>query len=210
MDKIFLDIFRTATYYTFSEPELHDIFPINILEKIYYKFKSEEVRKNMIEIIKSILNVYFVVYGQKCCMCKNYSNYTHDEKNWYCYRHKTKKMSRRDLSDNLPFCIDGKFIHNYNSCIDAASKYSKLARDINNQVDLKVNYRTLSTMYFCLSSYMDDAPFGVYPKSYKNIVGKVYKPEIFHPVSYNSFDISDETVKKREKWVQLYKEGKLF
>ena len=212
MDKLFIDLFRTATYYTFYVEELYDIFPIHEFEKEYYKYKSEEVKKNMVEIVKSIIGMYFIIYSKKCTMCKNHANYSYldNENNWRCYKHKTRRMIRRSLSDDLPFYIDGKLIQDYNSCMDASVKYSTLARNIDILPDEKVNYRILATMYFCLSSYMSDAPHGVYPKSYKQIISVVQKPEIIFNPLYKSLDITVGSIKKRENWITDYKEGKLF
>ena len=213
LESLFYDFFTTAKYYSFSTDQIcKSIVPIHLYEKAYYKYTDPEVRKNMVFILNTIIQVYCELDYRKCSMCDALGVYCYMNNNQlsFCYKHAPVKTMKR--LPKSPFYYKRKPINTYNACLDAFVFYVDKTADLTIETERKIKFRALARCYSCLSTYMDDVPKGVYPKSYKksDYLLPQKEPTIYLNFNYKPFVLDPKHIESRERWKKLHKRDQLF
>ena len=182
--------------FSLDSDDFYDMIPIRFFEKSYYRFKEENVRKNMLGVLSLLIKKTVVVYMGKCFCCNDSAFYIH-KNNYYCYKHKPKRSVKMECVS--PFIVNGKFVKDYSSCMDAFIHYSEKARSLDYPTYEIVYYRSFAKIYLCLSTYMHDAPKGVYPRSCNTSdLMMITKPPVIDPCpEYEKFFIDPASIDRR-------------
>ena len=213
LNDLFYQFFTAAKYYSFSTNQIcKSIVPIHLYEKAYYKYKDPEIRKNMSFILNAIIQTYCEIDYRKCSMCDDLGVYCYLNNNQICFCYKHAPSRTMKILPKSPFYFKRKPINNYNICMDVFVYYTDKTKSTTIDSKTKLDYRVLARCYACLSTYMDDAPIGVYPKSYKRseFTFPQKEPEIIIKPIYNSFSLDPKHIESREKWKKLHQKDKLF
>lgn len=213
LNDLFYQFFTAAKYYSFSTDQLcKSIVPIHLYEKAYYKYKDPKIRENMAYILNAIIQIYCEIDYKKCSMCDDLGVYCYLNNNGICFCYKHAPSRTMKILPKSPFYFKRKPINNYDNCMNAFIYYADKTKSTTIDAKTKLDYRVLARCYACLSTYMDDAPVGVYPKSYKKseFMIKQKEPEIYINAPYQNFVLNPKHIDSRENWKKLHQKDKLF